>query len=266
MSFPPLCTPPARPLDIDERETSALPRTIVTMVGEGRARDAVTERFLCPADIDDAVISDVEAIWVPLWRVEGTADSFSIDLVSTVETIRTGPDAVILGGGGKRPPDSRRQQGTRTRRRTLPAGGFRHHDKTLSILARRGYPIDPGPAVRIPLADLIPVTEAKLDPTLTVLPDLSREEAAEAAEHALRRRGEPRSALFASVSTSIKDARLVFYPLYVVRYRYGGDAVEGGPSIFFVAISGTTGKVVASHHPSAWRSVGSKLKRLFGAD
>lgn len=236
------------------------------MVGEGRARDGVTEGVLRPADIDEAEMHEIEPIWIPLWRVEGSSDTFSIDLVHTIETIRGRvPDAGVLGGGAKRPPDSRDRKGkTRTRRRTLPAGGFRHRDGTMSVLARRGFPIDPGLGVRIPKADLIPVTEAKLDPELTVLPDLPREDAAGAAEHALRRRGEPRSALFASVSTRIEDARLVFYPLYVARYRYGGDAVEGGSSIFFVAVSGTSGKVVASHHPSAWRSVGSKLKRLFG--
>ena len=47
-------------------------------------------------------------------------------------------------------------------------------------------------------------------------------------------------------------------------YRAGIEAVEGGPSIFFAAVSGTTGKVVASHHPSALKSVVGRLGRLFG--
>lgn len=265
MSFPPLVVPPAQPLDLEQLEAFALPRTIGRMVGEGRARDAITERFLRPADLDSAELSPVEAIWIPLWRVKGSADSFSLDLVTTIETTRERADAIILGGGGKRPPDSRKQRGrTTTRTRTRPVGGFRHQDGTLSILARRGFPIDPGLGLRMPLADLIPASEAKLDPITTVLPDLPRDEAAEAAEHALRRSGEPSSALFAQVRTNISDARLVFYPLYVLRYRYGGEAVEGGPSIFFAALSGTTGKVVASRHPSAFKSVVGRLGRLFG--
>ena len=234
------------------------------MVGEGRARDAVTGRTLGPADLDPAEIGPVESIWIPLWRVQGSADSFSIGFVRTVETIRRAPDVGVLGGPGRRPPDSRKRGRTHRRERTLPSGGFRHHDGTMSILARRGFPIVPAPTLAIPLADLVPSAEARLEPDSVVLPDLGREAAAEAAEHALRRRGEPSSALFAQVATNISDARLVFYPLYVVRYRYGGEAVEGGPSIFFAAVSGTTGKVVASHHPSAFKSVVGKIGRLFG--
>ncbi len=264
MSFPPLVVPPAQPLDLSGLDVSALPRTIGRMVGEGRVRDAITERFLRPADLETAEMSAVEAIWVPFWRVKGSADSFSLDVMTTVETIRERPDAIVLGGGGSRPPDSRKSGRTRTRTRTRPVGGFRHTDGTLSILARRGFPIDPGLALRMPLADLVLAEDAKLDPTATVLPDRPREEAAEAAELALRRSGEPSSALFAHVRTNIADARLVFYPLYVLRYRYGGEAVEGGPSIFFAALSGTTGKVVASHHPSAFKSVVGRIGRLFG--
>ncbi|MCA9607190.1 MAG: hypothetical protein KC619_16400 [Myxococcales bacterium] len=263
MSFPPLVTPPARPLDLDPAETFALPRGIGKMVGEGRARDAVTERTLRPADLEKAELGPVEPIWLPFWRVKGSADSFSIDLVDTFETIRRGPDAVILGGPGKRPPDSRRTGRTTTRRRTLPRGGYRHRDGTMSILARRAFPIDPGLALRIPDSDLVLAETLRLDPTQAVLPDLPREDATDAAELALRRRGEPSSALIAHVRTNISDARLVFYPLYVVRYRYGGEASDGGPSIYFAAVSGTTGKVVASRHPSAFKSVVGRLGRLF---
>lgn len=260
-------TPPARPLDLDPAEVFALPRSVGKMVGEGRARDAVTDRALRPADLDRAELGPVEAIWIPLWRVKGSADSFSIDLVDTFETIHEhGPDAVVLGGGGRRPPNSRRT-GSRTTTRhrgTRPVGGFRHHDGTMSVLARHAFPIDPGLSLRLPEADLVPVAEAKLDPAVTVTPDVTREEACEAAELALRRRGQPSSALLAHVRTHIADARIVFYPLYVLRYRYGGEAADGGPSIFFAAVSGTTGKVVASRHPSAWKSVVGRLGRLFG--
>jgi len=259
-----LVTPPAQPLDLAELEAFVLPRTVGKMVGEGRARDAVTERALRPADLESAELNEVEAIWVPLWRVEGSSDSFSLDIVRTIETVRTRPDAILLGGGKKRPPDSRRSGRRRSRSRTRPVGGFKHHDGTLSLLARRGFAIDPSAKVRIPTSDLVPMADADLDPHATILPDLPREDAADAAEQALRRKGEPSSALFAHVRTNISDARLVFYPLYVVRYRYGGEAVEGGASTFFAAVSGTTGKVVAGHHPSAWKSVVGRLGRLFG--
>ncbi|MBX3275123.1 MAG: hypothetical protein KF729_32965 [Sandaracinaceae bacterium] len=263
MSLPPLVTPPARPLALEPAETFALPRTVGQMVGEGRARDAVLDRALRPADLDPSAVGPVEAIWIPLWRVKGSADSFSLDLVTTLETIRRAPDAIALGGPGRRPPDSRRRTERTTRRTTRPVGGFSHHDGTLSVLARRAFPIDPGLTLAMPEADLVLAAEAKLDPVATVLPDLPREDATEAAELALRRRGEPSSALIAHVRTHVSDARLVFYPLYVVRYRYGGEAVDGGPSIFFAAVSGTTGKVVASHHPSAFSSALGRIGRWF---
>ncbi len=264
MSFEPLITPPAEPLDLSDLEAFVLPRTIGKMVGEGRARDAVTERALRPADLESAELGPVEAIWVPVWRIEGSADSFSIDIIRTIDTIRGGPDAILLGGGGRRPPDSRRKTRRRSRSRARPVGGFRHHDGTLVIPARRGFPIVLGPRLAIPMADLVRAADRELDALATVLPDLPKDDAADAAERVLRRKGEPDSALFAHVRTHISDARLVFYPLYVARYRYGGEAVEGGASTFFAAVSGTTGKVVAGHHPSAWKSVVGRLGRLFG--
>lgn len=262
MSFPPLITPPTSPLELDDQEVFLLPRTIGTMVGEGRARDAVTEGVLRPADIESAEIGPIEAIWVPFWRIQGSVDAFSIDLRETVDVVRRGKDVGVLGGGGQRPPKAPRGH-TTTRRRTRPQGGFRHQDATLAILGRHGFPIDPGPKLKLSLSDLIPAAEGKLDAKTTVLPDTTEDEARETAEHTLRRRGQPNSALFASVNVTLRDARLCFYPLYVVRYRYGGEAVDGS-SIFFVAVSGTTGKVVASHHPGVLRSVGSRFKRLFG--
>lgn len=264
--FSPLVQPPAEPLDLDATEAWGLPRTVGQMVGAGRARDAVLGGAFRPADVDRAELGEVEAIWVPLWRVEGSVDSFAIGLTETVRTIRSGPDAGVLGGGGRRPPRSPRKR-VRTKRSVLPTGGYSHHDGVVPVLARRGFAIDPSRKVKLRRADLVKVDELGLDPASTVLPDLPREEAEEVAKRHLRRRGQPGgNTLFAKVDTKIADARLCYYPLYVLRYRYGGEAVDGGPRTFFVAVSGTTGKVVASEHPSAWRSVGSKLRRLFGGE
>ena len=82
-----------------------------------------------------------------------------------------------------------------------------------------------------------------------------------------RPRGSPRHRFLgrwtARLAWLAAGALVAIAALYVVRYRYGGEAVEGGPSIFFAAVSGTTGKVVASHHPSALKSVVGRLGRLF---
>ena len=98
-----------------------------------------------------------------------------------------------------------------------------------------------------------------------MLPDLEPGDAEASARRKLARRGQPKgNTLFAKVDVDVQDVRLCFYPLYVQRYRYGGEAVEGGPRTFYVAVSGTTGKIVASEHPGALRSMGSKLRRFFG--
>ncbi|HHH30604.1 MAG TPA: hypothetical protein ENK57_19995 [Polyangiaceae bacterium] len=262
MDFPPLITPPNDPFDLESQEVFALPRTVGRMVGEGRARDAVTRRALGPADLDRATFAAVEAIWIPLWRIEGSSDTFSIGISRTVETITRWPDVGVLGGGGKRSP-SRPRPSHRTRRRTSPIAGYQHREQARSILARRVFPIRPHAHLYIPRSDLVDARELSLDPLDTVLPDMSREQACEAVQYALEVEGRSRGGLLSHVTTRIADAQLVFYPLYVQRYRYGGEAVDGGSRVFYSALSGTTGKVVASEHPSGWKSIVGKLGRLF---
>lgn len=256
MAFPPLITPAPEP--IHDEGAFVLPFTVREMVGKGRAKDEVKRGFLRPRDIDTAQLSDVERIFVPIWRFEGSVDGFHIGLGST--TVDRGRRSI-----------------------PIPTGGFRHRDGTLLVLARRGFPIDPtarakfrgksGELVglddalgitKIPTKDLVPIASAPLDPKERVEPDLPREEAEGRARKVLRREGEPSAALYAKVDVDIGDAMLCYYPLWVLRYRYGGEAVEGGEEIFYVAISGTTGKVVAAHHPSAIRSLGTKIRGLFG--
>lgn len=258
--FPPLVTPPAAPLALGGLDVRILPRTLGRMIGEGRARDAVRERLFRPADLDRAEESDVEALWVPLWRIEGSADGFGVGL--TTRRGRRGPDVGVLGGGGKRPP--RAPKGRRTAA-VLPSGQFRHHDGVVHVLARSGYAIDPSAKVKLPLSDLTPYSrDALADPA--VLPDVPRKDAEAVATHSLERRGRPNNqALFSTVDVRLRGALLCFYPLYVLRYRYDGEAVDGS-GVFFAAVSGTTGKVVASRHPSVVRSAGSRLRKLFGGE
>lgn len=240
MGFPPLITPASEPLDLAGVDACYSPRSVGEMVGHGRVRDAVTRGVLRPADMDKAEIGDVESIWVPVWRFEGTVDGFHISL------------------------------GTHTRggrERLMPRGGFKHRDRTLYVLARGGFMIDPAPKMKVARADLVALgaDQDPFDCQGKVDADIDRASAQERAELALKREAQPSSALYANIEVKIHDARLVFYPLYVVRYRYAGEANEGGASMFFAALSGATGKVVAAHHPSAFKSIGGKLRRLFGA-
>jgi hypothetical protein len=237
MTFPPLVSPPATPLDLEGVEVCYAKRSVGELVGHGRVRDAVSGGVLRPADMDKAVVGEVEALWVPVWRFEGSVDGFHVSLGTTTR-------------GG--------------RSRLTPRGGFQHKERTQYILARSGFAIDPSAKMRVPRADLIPLDEGTLE-GLRIEPDIDRVTAQEQAELALKREGQPASALYAKVQVKFRDARLMFYPLYVVRYSYGGEAVDGGASMFFAALSGTSGKVVAAHHPSVLKSIGGKFRRLFGA-
>ncbi|MFK7988927.1 MAG: hypothetical protein AB8I08_23115 [Sandaracinaceae bacterium] len=260
--FPPLVTAPANPLALEGLDVRVLPRSLGRMVGEGRVRDAVRARLLRPADLDPEEEGEVEALWIPLWRIEGSADGFGIGLVSRPG--RRGPDVGVLGGGGKRPPRS--PHGGRRRGPLLPSGQVRHHDGVVRVLARSGHSIDPAAKAKLPLTELVPFTDEAVDLERTVMPDVPREAAEAIATHTLERRGRPgKDNLFSTVDVRLRGALLCFYPVYVLRYRYAGEAVDGS-GIFFAAVSGTTGKVVASHHPSAFKSAGSRLRSWFSGE
>lgn len=145
----------------------------------------------------------------------------------------------------------------------MPHGGFRHHDGEILVLARALFPIDPSARVSVPSADMVPLSEHPIDERERVAPDVTREAAEEEARAQLRRRGEARSALYSKVDVRIKSAALVWYPLYVVRYVYAGEATGGAEHVFHAAISARTGKLASAHHPPALASVASKIKRLW---
>ncbi|UJR79888.1 hypothetical protein [Sandaracinus amylolyticus] len=238
MPFPPLVTPPSRPSEVAESDTFVVPATFGTMAGHGRARDAVTHGWARPADVDRAEIGPVERVFVPLWRFEGSADGFHVGLTT-------------VPAGRGRPA-------------VLPTGGFRHHDGEILVLARAHLAIDPSAKVRIARSDMVALSESPIDEGERVLPDVPREEAEETARANLRRRGEPHAALYAKVDVRIRAAALVYYPLYVVRYRYAGEATEGVEGLFHAAISARTGELASAEHPSAIRSIAGKVRRWFG--
>jgi hypothetical protein len=60
-----------------------------------------------------------------------------------------------------------------------------------------------------------------------------------------------------------RAVRLVRYPIYYLRYRYDGEARRHGVENCAVAVSACSGNVVGAKHPSAWRAIGGKLRRLF---
>ncbi len=235
--FDPLVTPPSSPLPLAGIDTYVLPVTFGEMAGHGRARTAAREGLTKPADIARAEVSDSERVFVPLWRIQGASESFHVGVTSGTQ------------GNG--------------RRYVLPTGGFRHQDRAVLVLARRHFAIDPSAKARIDLADAKPIADRPIDDTEWVDPDVTRADAEAEATDRFRRMVAPSSALYANIDVRIRSAALVWLPLYVVRYRYAGDANGGVPSEYHVAISARDGALVSERRPPLLGSIASKLRSLF---
>jgi hypothetical protein len=123
--------------------------------------------------------------------------------------------------------------------------------------------VDPSRHVTFALADARARAEAPIPGGEEVLPDVPREEAEREATDRVRRAIAPSSALYASIDVRIKAAVLVWLPLYVVRYRYAGEANDGIASEYHVAISARDGSLVSERRPPVLASLASKLRALF---
>jgi hypothetical protein len=235
-SFEPLVTPPTSPLSLEGVDAFVLPVTFGVMAGHGRARTAAREGFTKPADFDRAEQGEPERIFVPLWRLEGASESFHVGLSSG---------------------------STQGRRYVLPTGGFRHQDRAVLVLARRHLAVDPSAKAKIDLADARALAASPIDASERVDPDVTRAEAEAEATDRLRRLVAPASAVYASIDVRIRSAALVFLPLYVVRYRYAGEANAGVTSEYHAAISARDGDLVSERRPPLLGSLASKLRSWF---
>jgi hypothetical protein len=234
--FEPLVTPPRSPIALEGVDAYVLPVTFGVMAGHGRARTAAREGLTKPADFDRAEQGEPERVYVPLWRIEGASESFHVGLHGATSN---------------------------GRRYVLPSGGFRHQDRAVLVLARRHFAIDPSAKATIDLADARPLASAPIDDGERVDPDVTRDEAEAEATDRLRRLVAPSSALYASIEVRIRSAALVFVPLYVVRYRYGGEANQGVIGEYHAAISARDGVLVSERRPPLLGSLASKLRALF---
>lgn len=237
MPFDPLVTPPPTPFSLEGVDAYVLPVTFGEMAGFGRARTAAREGVTKPADIARSEVSEPERIFVPLWRIAGASESFHVGLTSGTQ--RSG------------------------RRYVLPTGGFQHQDRTVLVPARRHFAIDPSEKAKLELADAKRLGDVPALDAERVEPDVTRAEAEAEATDRFRRLVAPSSALYASIDVRIRSAALVWLPVYVVRYRYGGDANGGVATEYHVAISGRDGALVSERRPPLLGSIASKLRSFF---
>jgi hypothetical protein len=245
----------ARPVNPGETEAFVAPLTLGRNEANKAIHDAIFDRTLRPADIESASVDEAHLLLVPLWRVDVSVDGHHVGLSS-----------VTVGSGGTRIP--------------IPTGGSRHKDAVLIVRGRRSFPLETAqPAllnglfsgtspVELALHDLEPLASARLDMDLDerVDADVTHDDAEREAKQVILRAVAPSNALFSSYEPAVRSSQFVLYPVYFSRYRYDGEAQRSAGETYFVALSGHSGKVIASHHPSGLRAAAARVRRFLSFD
>lgn len=205
--------------------------------------EAALRGVLRPRDMQVAQVAPLSLVYVPLWRVDVGVEVFHVGIQPS-----PGPQL----------------------RWVLPTGGFRHRDDVVILPGRRFYPIDPTKTqnplvkVRLPIHELVPLDAPRAEEGAHwVEADVSAEEAAQDAAERVRRLIQPQGALYASFNVRVRSAALCHYPLWVLQYRYSGEAARGNVEECHVAVSARSGKVVSDRHPSVFWSMLGKARGLF---
>ena len=217
------------------------------------ARREIFGRVLAPADIRQAratALDRIRLIQVPFWRVELSIDAY--DVIADYELLMADKPLTFF---------------------RLPAY-YSREGCALMVSARDAFPYQPKvpdgstarffgtPALQIAAWDMRPAAAAPEHPPAEgeVLEcDVPREMAEQTAEHALVNKAiGPLHALAGNYKVHRRAVRLVYYPIYYLRYRYDGEARQHGAESFAVAVSACTGNVVGAKHPSALRAISGK--------
>jgi hypothetical protein len=239
-SYGPIAPRLAKPARIPRDDIYVVPSVVNRTYAEVVVRRALREglfglKILRPKDIDQADVAPMVLAWFPLWRVDVSGTGFYI--------------------GMEHSPDDGRLR---------PTGGIYGHRRILVILGRRLLAIDPSDKVKLRLEEMVP--RARKAPTggEVVQPDVSRLEAEQDARERFRHVVQPMNAVLSQLDARVRSAALAYYPLWIARYRYTGDAKrDAAPEECHVAVSARTGKIVSSRHPSSLRSVAQRLRGLF---
>jgi hypothetical protein len=238
--------------DVEAAGVPDATRVAPAVLDRARAEAVVDERIrgsaLRPHDIGRAPVEPLGLLYVPFYRVCVAIDGFHVGLSG----------ASVRVGGATIP---------------IPSGGSRHAEQDVLVCARREFPF-PARLARARLGGDSPVAAVRLDQLIEaasfdfsaaerVRPNVARQAAEDAAVRVVRGVNEPRSgALFSQYDARVKDVDLWLHPVFFTRYRYDGDARRHPEEDCFVAVCGRTGGVVAEHHPSAFRSVVARARKL----
>lgn len=197
-----------------------------------------------PADIREANVAFFEEpvlVHLPVWRTNVHAEGFHIG-VSTIS---------VMAGRDRRIP------------LPIPTGGVDTKDVVVLTAGRRFFPFDPTAALAIPQQKMIARAHAQMPGILAEI-DVPKEQAERESVQRVRAAMRPSNALYAKLEASVRSIALVYVPLWVMRYRYDGEAVPTVGQEFHVLLDGTFGRVLSASHPGRFRSVLGKMKRVFG--
>jgi hypothetical protein len=235
--FGPIAPPPGEAIAVAPGEALLLPCRLTAEAGERRGREVIQEGLLRPADSHTADIEGAQLVWIPVWRVDLSADAFHVSVSPPVGSRRAWP---------------------------LPIGGTRQRDAVERVSARRLLPFDITPRLALPLEALVAWSAAPAAEGEVLSPDLGRDEAVAEATARARRAVESPRAVYRDLSVRVRSVALCHVPVWLRRYRYTGEASPPGEAEDgHVAISGWDGSVLSERHPSAMRALAGRVKRLF---
>lgn len=239
--FAPLVTRLEKPVQVEPDLRFAMPTTLDESAAKRLLDARVRDRFTRPADIDQAAhFERPTLVHLPVWRANVHAEGFHVG-VSTVS---------IPSARNRHVPIP------------IPTGGTDNRDVVVVTSARRFFAYEVAPMIVVPQEKLVPYAHAELLGQIAE-PDVPKEQAEQECAHRVKAAMRPANAIYARAETDVRSMALVYAPLWVMRYRYDGEAVPGLAEEFHVIVDGTWGRLLSEKHPSGFRSVLAKAKRLF---
>lgn len=240
--FAPLVTRLEKPAQVDKDLCFAMPLSVDADAAKRLIDAEAKGRIARPADLDASAFFETPAlVHIPVWRANVHAEGFHIG-ISTVS---------IPSARNRHVPIP------------VPTGGTDNRDVVLVTAARRFFAYDVAPFVFAPQEKLVPLAHATLNGQVAE-PDVPKEQAEKESVAQVRSSMRPTNAIYARAEADVRSIALVYVPLWVMRYRYDGEAVPGLAEEFHVVLDGTWGRVLSAKHPSKFRSLLGKAKRLFG--
>jgi hypothetical protein len=211
--------------------------------GAALARARIQSGIVRPADSHRADMEPAVLVWVALWRV----------------VVREEPVPQVVRDGETAFGRYAAAQGA--------APGVAARTRGVVLPARRGLSFDPSARAEIPAEALHPLTAWAPDGAEQLSPDVAQDVAMAEAGRLVRGGGvlgkvAGVAGLSPAVVARVESAQLVWYPLWLRRYRYEGEASGGRVEACHVAVSAWDRRVVSERHPAAWRALAGRVSRL----